>query len=80
MDFVRIIDSMDIKKSTIGAGLIIPASPAKEIEDRDLEIAELLAKELTEIGVLYDATQMAKIRRWIRDKRLTTMVGINEKL
>ena len=76
MDFVRIIDSMDIKKSTIGAGLIIPASPAKEIEDKDLEIAELLARELTELGILYTASEMRLIRKFIQHKRLTTMVGI----
>ena len=69
------MDFMDIKEA-IGAGRIIPAKPYLPIEDKDLEIAELLAKELTEIGVLYTASEMRLIRKWIRDKRLTTMVGI----
>ena len=64
----------------MGIGRIIPNLPAGEIRDRDLEIAELLAKELTELGILYTAAEMRIIRKWIRDKRLTTMVGINEKL
>ena len=64
----------------MGIGRIIPNLPAGEIEDRDLEIAELLARELTELGILYTASEMRLIRKWIRDKRLASMVGINEKL
>jgi len=71
MDFVRIIDSMDIKKSTIGAGLIIPASPAKEIEDRDLEIAELLAQKINHSAFfnLFNAFELERIRHFIKSKR-----------
>ena len=69
-------DPKNLFPETIGRARIIPNQPAGEIEDRDLEIAELLARELTELGILYTAAEMRLIRKWIRDKRLTTMGGI----
>jgi len=72
-------DLKNLFPEAIGAGQIIPQQAQYPYTDNDLEVAELLAKELTEIGVLYTAAEMQKIRRFIQHKRLTTMVGINEK-
>lgn len=55
---------------SMGIGCIIPNKPLLSVEDEDLEIAEMLAEELEELGVLYDADGMTKIRRFIKRKRI----------
>jgi len=68
------MDFMDIKRcypEATGAGRIIPNLPAGEIEDRDLEIAELLAQKINHNAFfnLFNAFEMERIRHFIKSNR-----------
>ena len=55
----------------MGIGRIIPNLPAGEIEDRDLEIAELLAQKINHSAFfnLFNAFELERIRHFIKSKR-----------
>jgi len=66
----------------IGEGRIIPHKHEYNNEDRDLEIAELLAKKMRVFGTnligtfVFDADEMQMLRKFIQRKRIGSMSNI----